>query len=50
MRLNRVVKRNVGTSSVWWEDADAKYERTASPSTLCESGLTCVSYHAGRPP
>lgn len=31
MRLDRVVKRNVGTSSVRWEYADAKYERTAKP-------------------
>lgn len=28
MRLDRVVKRSVGTLSVWWEYADAKYERT----------------------
>lgn len=38
MRLDRVVKRNVGTSSVWWEYADAKYERTTSPSSLEDAG------------
>lgn len=35
-RLGRIVKRNVGTSSVWWEYADAKYERTKVRQALRE--------------